>query len=315
MEQPFHPPDLPLVDGKVYHLRISPEEISEDIVIVGDPGRVDLIRSEFLKDVEVTRENRGLKTVTGYTQWGQRVTVTTSGMGTPSLEIVLSEILALHEIDLSTMRRKEDIPRINILRVGTSGGLQKDIPLGTLVITEYAVGLDNTGMFYDATHPDENTRVLEEKVREVLERVIPQGSRFKGKIFPYASKAHPEVVKALESACSEVGVEFRRGVTVSNSGFFANQGRSVARVPPTVPDIDVHLGNTDTGIESLRFENMEMEASFLLHIMYPLGHRAGAICPIIDKRPEEKFLENYQERIILAAKAALLALRRLREWT
>jgi uridine phosphorylase len=314
MEQPFHPSDLPLVDGRVYHLRLSPQEVAEDILIVGDPGRVDLIEGEFLREVEVRRDNRGLKTVTGYTDWGQRVTVTTSGMGTPSLEIVLNELVALHEIDFETMRRKERPPRVNVIRVGTSGGLQRDVELGTLVITEYAVGLDNTGMFYEAPLPDENSGILEERVREVLESAVDPKSRFRGRIFPYVSKAHPDVVRALESACSEVGVEFRRGVTVSNSGFFANQGRSVSRIPPVFPDIDVLLGETSTGIRGLRFENMEMEASFLLHFMYPLGHRAGVVCPVIDKRPEEKFLKDYRDRILLAARAALFALRRLREW-
>jgi len=313
-EQPFYPSDLPLVNGKVYHLELAPGELAEDILIVGDPGRVDFIAQNFLKEIELRREHRGLRTITGYTEWGQRVSITTSGMGTPSLEIVINEVVALHEIDFERKERKKDIPQLNIIRVGTSGGLQPDTELGTLIITEYAVGLDNTGLFYDAPYPDENCRVLEDKVREAVNGAIPEGSRFKGRIQPYASKAHPQVVKALEESVKELGILYKKGITVSNSGFFANQGRSVSRVPLTVPDIDVLLSKTDSGLEDLRFENMEMEASFLLHFLYPPGHRAGVICPIIDKRPEEKFLFNYQEKIKDAAQVALRALGRLRGW-
>jgi len=312
-EQPFHGPDLPLIDGRVYHLRLAPGELSEDIIVVGDPERVDFIAEEFFRDVELRVEHRGLRTITGYTDWGQRVSVTTSGMGTPSLEIVLNEILALHEVDFRSMKRKEDIPTINIIRVGTSGGLQEDRELGTLVITEYAVGLDNTGLFYDAPYPDERCKLLEEKVKELLDSLMDEDSRFYGKIFPYASKAHTDVVRALEESAREAGASYVKGITISNSGFFANQGRSVSRVPPTFPDLDRHL--SALSLEGLRAENMEMEASFLLHIMLPLGHRAGAVCPIIASRPKDEFLENYLKSVRLAAKVALEALRRLREWT
>ena len=312
-EQPFHPPDLPLVAGKVYHLNLSPGDLSEDIVIVGDPERVDFIADEFLRDIELRVEHRGLRTVTGYTEWGQRISVTTSGMGTPSLEIVINEIVALHEIDFERMERKREIPTINIIRVGTSGGLQEERDLGTLVITEYAVGLDNTGLFYDAPYPDENCEILERKVKELIEGLIDKNSRFRGKIFPYVSKAHPDVVRALEESARELKAPHVRGITVSNSGFFANQGRSVSRIPPTLPDLDLHISKLSLG--DLKAENMEMEASFLLHFMFPLGHKAGAVCPVIANRPKDEFLGGYQESVRLAAEVALKALRRLRGWT
>jgi len=304
---------LPVIDGRVYHLYLKPGELAEDILIVGDPRRVDFIRDSLLKDVELRREHRGLVTVTGYTEWGQRVSVTTSGMGTPSLEIVINEIVALHEIDFRTMKRRKDPPQLNVIRVGTSGGLQADTELGTPVVTAHAIGLDNTGLFYDVPHPDEKCALLEERVGKRIEELVNRNSRFKGRIHPYASKAHPEVVRALVESARELGTEIRVGVTVSSSGFFANQGRALFGIPPTVPAIELHLADIDTGT-GLRIENMEMEASFLLHFLYPLGHRGGAICPVIAKRPTGEFLYNYQDAVHRSAQIALRALGRLRGW-
>lgn len=310
---PFNPSDLPIINGKVYHLDLRPEDLAKDIIIVGDPERVPFIADEFFDTKEVDRFHRGLRTITGYVkETGQRVSVITSGMGTPSLEIVLNEIVALNEIDFHTRARKSEYDMITIIRVGTSGGIQYDTELGTLVITDYAVGLDNTGFFYNASYYDEGCKTLEDRIRKTIDEVIPHNSRFKGKIFPYASKAHQDVVKALEREAQNIGVKYKRGITVSNSGFFANQGRVVSRVSLTLPEIDSVLASMDTGIEGLRMENMEMEASFLLYFMGALGYRAGAICPVIDNRREEKFAEQYTPYIRASAKIALKALNALR---
>lgn len=311
-DAPFNPADLPLVTGKVYHLDLKPGELSGNIVIVGDPERVPFIAGEFFSEIEVDRSHRGLKTITGKVrETGQRVSIVTSGMGTPSLEIVLNEIVALHEIDFDAGERKADPVMINIIRVGTSGCIQTDTELGTLIITDYVIGLDNTGLFYDAPCPDESCMMLEEKIHDAIDGCIPVDSRFKGKISPYVARTRQDVVGALESEARGLGVPFKKGITVSNSGFFANQGRSVSRTPLTVPDIDGALAAVETDIEGLRIENMEMEASFLLHFMGSLGHGAGVICPVIDQRQEGTFLEDYGDRIREAARVALRALQRL----
>lgn len=308
-DEPMEISDLPIFNGRVYHLDIGPEELAPNIIIVGDPDRVPFIAGEFLRDIEVDRCHRGLRTMTGYDrESGRRVSVVTSGMGTPSLEIVLNEIVALHEVDFSTMTRKDTFDTLKIIRVGTTGGIQPDTEVGTLIISEYAVGLDNTGLFYDAPYGADSERRLEERVREALDGAVSPGSRFRGKIFPYAAKAHPDVVAAMEREAERLGVACKRGVTVSNSGFFANQGRPVARVKPTVPDIDILLADTDTGLKGLRIENMEMEASFLLHFMGALGHRAGVICPVIDNRRQDRFLADYMRHIRDATQIALRVL-------
>lgn len=310
MKKAINAADLPLVDGKVYHLNLRPEELAKEIIIVGDPERVPFIADEFLENREVDRFHRGLRTITGLVkETGRRTSIVTSGMGTPSIEIVLNEIVALNEIDFRTLKRKEEFETINIIRVGTSGGIQLDTDLGTLIMTDYVVGMDNTGLFYDVPYQDKNCKMLEERVRAAIDATIPDNSRFKGKLFPYAAKADKGIVDALEGKAKKLGVKYRRGVTVSNSGFFGSEGRAVSRVPVTVSDMDGVLAYTDTGIAGLRFENMEMESSFLLHFMGALGYRAGVICPIIDNRRQGTFMTQYTQQIRDAVRVALRASR------
>jgi len=306
---PYNVSDLPVFNNKVYHLALNPAELAENIIIVGDPERVLFIAEEFLTDREVDRSHRGLRTITGTSrETGQRVSITTSGMGTPSLEIVLNEIVALHEIDFTTMTRKKECGQLTIIRVGTSGGVQHDTALGTLIITDYAVGLDNTGLFYSPVLYDKSCELLEHRVRERIEAATARTSRFQGKIFPYVSRANTEITAGMEREAIRLGVSYKKGITVSNSGFFANQGRDISRVPVTVPDLDGVLASLDTGIPGLRIENMEMEASFLVHFMGGLGYRTGVICAVIDNRREDRFAAQYTHFIKDAASVALRTL-------
>ena len=314
--------DLPInEDGAIYHLQAKPGQISPDILVVGDPGRAELIGSMFLRDLEFEHEHRGLVTVTGTSQvTGNRATiispvrttVTTSGMGTPSLEIVLGELVVLNEIDFATGKRRSNFPRLRIIRVGTSGALQASTALGTLVITSYAIGLDNTGMYYEAPYPDDNCRRLEEQLSVVVRNAMSPESRFYGKIHPYVSRAEPAISAALLDAAEELGAPARLGITASSSGFFAPQGRDVARVNPSVSRLTSVLGAYDPNVDGQRIENMEMEASFLIHYLCGLGHWAGAICPIIDNRPQHTFDHHYKESAVMATKVALLAFAKLR---
>ena len=304
--RPYNVSDLPVSNNKVYHLDLNPEEIAKNIIIVGDPERVPFIAEEFLSTCEVDRSHRGLRTITGTSrETGQRVSLTTSGMGTPSLEIVLNELVALNEIDFSTLTRKAKFEPLSIIRVGTSGGLQHDTPLGTLIVTDYSVGLDNTGLFYSPARHDKHCELLEERVRKIIDAATALKSRFRGKIFPYVARANPEMTAKMEREAETLRVRYKKGITVSNSGFFANQGRDISRVPLTVPDIDSLLATLDTGIPDLRVENMEMEASFLLHFMDGLGYRAGVICTVIDNRQEDLFAEHYTHYIKDAVRVAL----------
>ena len=315
---PFTAADLPIdEEGRIYHLQIKPEQLARDILIVGDPGRAEMIGESFLKDVELTHEHRGLVTITGKSDIsGQnatvispaRTTVTTSGMGTPSLEIIIQELVALNEIDFNSRTPKSDYPRLQIIRVGTSGGLQSDTKLGTPIITSYSIGTDNTGLFYDTPYPDIHCKRLEEEIHNLIKSKMDPDARFYGKIHPYVTRADPNIVSAMQGAAETLGIPSKVGLTVSCSGFFASQGRNIARIQPSVPDIDQIFTEFDPGLNGQKIENMEMESSFLNHFMSGLGYRSGAICTAIANRQDNTFDTHYQESVKNSIRIALLAL-------
>jgi len=310
-EIPFTAADLVIVDGRIYHLDLSPEELANDIIIVGDPERVSLIAEEYFSHKEVERFHRGLRTITGTVdETEQRVSLITSGMGTPSLEIVLNEIVALNEIDFETRVRKKTYDDINIIRVGTSGGLQKNRKLGTSIITSYAIGLDNSGLFVEVPYKNKYIKDFEKLIGTIIDDSISSESRFKGKINPYISEANSQVVASLERSANDLNVDYKIGITVSNSGFFANQGRNITRLKLTVPDIDGILSKYY--FSGMQIENMEMESSFLLLFMNALGYKAGSICPVIANRRHDTFAHDYEKNIKDATNVALHALYNLR---
>ncbi|NCC06028.1 MAG: uridine phosphorylase, partial [Proteobacteria bacterium] len=199
-------------------------------------------------------------------------------------------------------------PRLHIIRVGTSGGLQASTRLGTSIITAYALGMDNTGLFYETPCPDQTCARLEQELAQVVKKAARPDSRFRGKIHPYVSRAEPAVVRALTQAAQELGVAARTGLTVSSSGFFAPQGRDISRLRPSTPELDRIFSEFDPGLDGMQVENMEMEASFLLHFLGGLGHWGGAICPVIANRRDNTFDHDYLTAIEGATKTALSAL-------
>jgi uridine phosphorylase len=319
---PFTAADLPIDgEGRIYHLQAKPGQIATDILIVGDPGRAEFIGSRFFKDLEFEQEHRGLVTITGTSDiTGEqatiispmRTTVTTSGMGTPSLEIVVGELVALNEIDFETRKRKPDFPRLHIIRVGSSGGLQASTKLGTPIITTYAIGLDNSVLYYEVPPRDEICERVAGELELLINNAMSPGSRFYGKIHPYVTRAEPTIVAALIEASKNLGVPIKTGLTASAPGFWAAQGRDLWRLKPSVPDLDQLLGEFDPGIEGQCVENMEMEASFLMDYLGGLGYWVGTICPAINNRQENTFDYNYQEAIEHSTRVALLALATVR---
>jgi uridine phosphorylase len=270
-----------------------------------------------LRDIEFEHQHRGLVTITGTSEiTGEqatiiaplRTTVVTSGIGTPSLEVVVGELLALNEIDFETRTRKPDFPRLRVLRVGTSGGLQASTKLGTPIITTYAIGMENTGLFYETPYPDAVCERLEGELDRLVSSAMSAESRFYGQIHPYVTRAEPVLVDALLEASASLGVPVKAGLTVSNPGFWVPQGRDIARIRPSITDLDKVFSEYDPQVGDQRVENMEMEASFLIHFLGGLGHWAGAICAAIANRREDTFDAHYQEAISKTIKIALLAL-------
>jgi uridine phosphorylase len=196
--------------------------------------------------------------------------------------------------------------------VGTSGGLQASTELGTPIITSYAIGMDNAGLFYEASYPDQTCERLEQELEHVIRRSTSTESRFYGKIHPYVSRAEPTLVEALLEASASLGVPAKLGLTASNSGFFAPQGRDIARLKPSVPGLDRIFSGYDPRLGGQRIENMEMEASFLIHFLGGLGYWAGAICATIANRRDNTFDHHYQESVKNSIKVALLALATVR---
>lgn len=319
---PFTACDLPIDDeGRIYHLQITPEQFAPDILLVGDPGRAEFIGANLMRDLEVQHEHRGLVTVTGTAEiTGEqatiispvRNTVSTSGMGTPSLEIIINELVALNEIDFDSRKRKPDFPRLNVIRLGSSGALQESTKLDTPIITTYAIGMDNTGLFYEAPYPDETCKRLEDEIGQMVSRAMSRSSRFYGNIHPYVSRAEPNLVSALLEASESIGVATKTGLTVSCPGFFVPQGRMVSRFKSNLPDLDIIFSEYDPGLDGQRVENMEMESSFLLHFLGGLGHWGASICPAIANRRLDTFSSHYQDAMLHSGEVALLALATLR---
>ena len=313
MEKSLSSDDLPIVNGRIYHLDLAPEELARDVILVGDPDRVPLLADELLSELEADRFHRGFRTITGVArETERRVSIVTSGIGAPSTEIVLNELAALNEIDFSTLTRKESFEPLNIVRVGTSGGLNPATPLGALVLTDYVIGLDNTGLFYDVPLPDDACAYLEEQARKVLDRAAPPGARFGGTLAPYAARADRDLLAALEQEAAALGIAHARGITISSPGFFAEQGRGVARIASTVPGMLDALERLESGRLNLNVENLEMEAGIVLHFLAGLGYRAAAVCAVINKRKERAFMADYRLQVFAGARIALRAFRRLR---
>ncbi len=275
--------ELLAVEGKIYHLGISPDQLAKNIFVVGDPARADIVAAHF--DTVVHRAHNREYVIRTGTYKGMPVSVIATGIGTDNVEIALIEAFGLNEFDLRTYERKEKTEPLTIIRIGTSGGLQDYIDVGTLAISAYAIGVDNTGLYYNNSIPDDNCKKIEDEAYHLITEATPKDKRFHGKIHPYASKASPEVVEALKRS---IGEGYAIGITATASGFFGPQGRNIPGLDITIPGIQETLGSID--INGDKVINFEMESSLLFHLSRQLGYRSGTVCPIIDNRPTDTFL-------------------------
>lgn len=263
-------------DGSVYHLNLLPEEIGSTIILVGDPARVDRVAATF-DQIELTKEKREFRTTTG-TLNGNRLSVMSTGIGTDNIDIVLNELDALVNIDFSSRTVKEQITSLNILRMGTCGGLQKEYEPGTLVLSSAAIGLDGMMPFYVTSQP--GISQIEGEARKVLGDTPSIAS------LVYAARADHE----LCLLAAELFPQIQQGITFTAPGFYGPQGRSLGRIPVRVEGLPDRIATIQS--DGKKVLNMEMETSGILGLGAALGHRCGSLSVILANRPTGTFHDD-----------------------
>lgn len=262
-------------DGSIFHLNLKPEDISDKIIIVGDPGRVEML-SKMLHDIRLRKENREFRTVTG-TFENSEITIVSSGIGTDNIDIVLNELDALVNIDLETGEIKDNLTSLTIVRIGTSGALRSDIPAGSCLMTETAIGFDGLLHFYQGYDWLLDTG-LSDSLVEHLE--WPDALSY-----PYAINADKELLELFSSE------GFRRGITISAPGFYAPQGR---RLRLETFDNEINDKLASFLYRGRTISNYEMESSAIYGLSGLLGHKALTICAIIGNRVSGEFVNDYK---------------------
>lgn len=299
--------EIVISDGKAYHLGVAQHQMAPNIFQVGDPARAYRV-AERLDSIEHEVTNREFVTITGKLD-GKPVSVMGTGIGHDNVEIALLEAYSLLAFDLDTQYRKETVPDITVLRIGTSGGAQPDVDAGTLGITTYAIGLDSTGLYFDTPPVDETTTQLEHRAKRIIDEATVAGSRFAGWVMPYASKATPQAVDELVRAAATCPFPVTTGVTVAAPGFYGASGRYLEGLKLAVPGIK----EVTAGIEAdgHRVINFEMESSIIFLLAQALGWRAGTICPIISNPLSQDEVLDYHPHVEAAIGIAVAAMMRL----
>lgn len=279
MNQPIPASQLILnEEGAIYHLNLHPDQIAEDIILVGDPARADMV-AEFFDKIEVKRQNRELFTRTGYFN-GKRITVLSTGMGTDNLDIVINELDALANIDLKTRMPKENHRTLNLIRLGTSGALQADIPVeNSYVVTRYALGFDGLIYFYKKNHEINEIAIRDEFIKQTN--------------YP-TDLPKPYVVEGSKELFDRLGKGYFQGITATASGFYGPQGRTL-RMQLAYPENNRKIENFRYG--NWRICNFEMESSALYGLGKMMGHNCLTICAVIANRVTEKFAKDYHPSV------------------
>ncbi len=265
-------------DGTIFHLHLLPENISDQIILVGDPARVDTISGHFEK-IEFTTQNREFKTTTGWYK-NKRLSVISTGIGTDNIDIVLNELDALANIDLEKREIKERKRSLNIVRIGTSGGLQPDLPVNTFVVSKKSIGFDGMLNYYA------NREAYSDLAFENAFKKFTNWKEFLPT--PYVVDASATLLSLFESD------EFKQGVTISAPGFYGPQGRQL-RLPLAVPELNQQVETFR--FNDLRITNFEMESSAIYGLSKMLGHNALTICLIIANRVSLTANENYRTKM------------------
>lgn len=267
-------------DGSVFHLHVKPEHLADKIILVGDPGRVALVASHF-QTVECDVESREFHTITGIYN-GKRIMVTSTGIGCDNIDIVMNEIDALANIDFNTREEKDKIRQLEIVRIGTCGGLQPYTPVGTFICSEKSVGFDGLLNFYAGRNAVCDL---------AMERALLNHLGWTGNMCapaPYVIDADSELVERI------AGKDMVRGVTIACGGFFGPQGRQL-RVPLADPKQNEKIESFE--YNGYRITNFEMESSALAGLARLMGHKATTCCMVIANRVAKEANTGYKNKI------------------
>jgi len=258
--------------GAVYHLDLRPEEIAETVITVGDPDRVKAISRNF-DSVEVKRQHREFISHTGYVG-KKRLTVLSSGIGPDNIDIVMNELDALVNIDFGTREIKKELKSINVIRIGTSGSLQADIPVDSFVASTHGLGVDNLLNFYRHEQNEEEKQLLHSFVTQI--QIHSQIGN------PYISSGAGSLIRHFVK-------DFHQGITVTCPGFYGPQGR-ILRLGVRNPDLVNRL--TDFSFGQHRITNFEMETSAIYGLGKLLGHHCLAVNAIVANRVKKEFSKD-----------------------
>jgi len=264
-------------DGSIYHIKLRPEHIAKDIIVVGDPGRVERISRHFDK-IEFKIQNREFITHTGYYK-GHRITALATGIGTDNIDIVINELDAITNIDLEKRIVKEKHSALNIVRLGTSGALQPDIPVDSAVISTHGIGLDGMLNYYSDTD--------EIFIKNIAEAFIAHTKWLNTLAYPYVVEASPVLLNKIDKG-------YHRGITATSPGFYGPQGR-ILRLNTALKDLNDKLQSFS--FEDKRITNFEMETSALYGLAAMLGHNAVTVCAIIANRTIKQFSKDYKKTV------------------
>lgn len=264
-------------DGSIFHLHLKPEELSDTVILVGDPGRVELIAS-FFDSKEFVRSSREFVTITGSYK-GKRITVLSTGIGTDNIDIVVNELDALANIDLKTRIPRQKHKKLTLLRIGTSGAIQPEIPLGSYVLSHISIGCDGLLNWYKNR---DTVSVLD------MEKAFVKHSGWLPQLpAPYFARASARLIEAMKDFTI-------KGLTISASGFYGPQGR-VLRLPLAMPDMISRFESFN--YEGQKITNFEMEGSALAGLAALLGHDAATVCCIIANRHLHESQPEYKPYI------------------
>lgn len=278
----YFPPSELIIneDGSIFHLHVRPEQLADKVILVGDPSRVDLVASYF-DSKECDIQSREFHTATG-TYKGKRITVVSTGIGCDNVDIVMNELDALANIDFQSRKEKDTLRQLELVRIGTCGGLQHDTPAGTFICSEISIGMDGLLNFYEGRNA----------VCDLpLERALLNHLGWSGNLCSpalYAIHADHELVERIAKT------DMVRGMTVACGGFFGPQGRRL-RIPLADPHQNEKIESFE--YQGKRITNYEMESSALAGLSLLLGHKATTVCMVIANRVKQEADTSYKAQI------------------